>query len=253
MRDAASPTCECPYWRWNHLPCKHMFAIMIHNSEWSELPGHFSSNPYFTLDKDVNNFVCPTTRKRKRSVGDDNESILDLNNLELQDDGLPSCHTGPKNTVKQLAVLLREKLSILRTHSYLCQDVCALEKTNDMVEEAVNFLSTKLELQKGIILEPEQKPKKRLKKTSTQKRKIKTKVLKIKQTKPKKRVGLKKEKYHYGITAEEEKVNSTELDDHDDNTSTTHHDSTTKDLHIIKKAKGKIILACLYDVQGELF
>ena len=244
IRDVDPPTCECPYWRWNHLPCKHMFAIMMHHKLWSELPGHLSTNPYFCLDKEVNNFVCLTRETKTMVDDDDDEFVMDFNNLDSLDECLPSSRIGPKHTVRQTAVLLREKLALLRTNSYLCQDVNALTKTTDIVKEALDFISTKLEIQSGIVLEQEPKQKKRPK-ASTQAKKTKMKSLKIKRNKPSKRVGVKtrEEKYKYGIPSHKEEQFSTEISE-DGN---THDDVTTEDqteysMHILQKAKGKSIL-----------
>ena len=46
------PYCDCFDWRENLLPCKHMFAVIIHCKEytWESLPEQYRDSSYFTLD-----------------------------------------------------------------------------------------------------------------------------------------------------------------------------------------------------------
>ncbi|XP_030852376.1 uncharacterized protein LOC105440124 [Strongylocentrotus purpuratus] len=53
------PKCECWDWRWTHLPCKHMFAVLelLPGTTWSALPEKFRNSPLYTLDTEVCGFL----------------------------------------------------------------------------------------------------------------------------------------------------------------------------------------------------
>jgi hypothetical protein len=70
-------------------------------------------------------------------------------------------------SVTQLALLCREKLSIIRGNTYLCQDSEALDHLAHHLQEADTFLQTKLPVEDGLVTEPPQpvKSKSRRKKT----------------------------------------------------------------------------------------
>ena len=46
------PSCQCPDWRRNHLPCKHLLAVcMAHPSlSWDSIPGSYRDSVLFSLD-----------------------------------------------------------------------------------------------------------------------------------------------------------------------------------------------------------
>ena len=46
------PSCQCPDWRRNHLPCKHLLAVCkAHPSlSWDSIPGSYRDSVLFTLD-----------------------------------------------------------------------------------------------------------------------------------------------------------------------------------------------------------
>lgn len=49
---AGLPSCGCPDWKKNHLPCKHFFAVFKKNAAWGwdSLPMNYKNNPFINLD-----------------------------------------------------------------------------------------------------------------------------------------------------------------------------------------------------------
>lgn len=57
------PDCQCHSWRWTIQPCKHMFAVLHHdsNTTWLNFPDNYRNSPFYTLDFDVATFLSTTT------------------------------------------------------------------------------------------------------------------------------------------------------------------------------------------------
>ena len=52
MNKNGMPSCQCYDWKQNFLPCKHMFAVILHmqNYSWEDIPAAYRDASYFTLD-----------------------------------------------------------------------------------------------------------------------------------------------------------------------------------------------------------
>lgn len=103
------PSCQCPVFMKEELPCKHVFAVLQKSYvSWDDLPLHFRTHPLLTLDKEVtalgNCSISPDlsmvskgiTEELSTPLGNvispgDIESILELEVPEnvLDADGLP--------------------------------------------------------------------------------------------------------------------------------------------------------------------
>lgn len=69
------PYCDCFNWRENLLPCKHMFAVIIHCKEysWESLPEQYRNSSYFTLDPSCSlqkNSILKEKQKEENSEED---------------------------------------------------------------------------------------------------------------------------------------------------------------------------------------
>ncbi|WAR12531.1 hypothetical protein MAR_026711 [Mya arenaria] len=59
------PSCSCPDWKKNHLPCKHMLCILLKvpGSGWETLSAEFKNSPHLNIDMDLFSSV---TRDKKQ-------------------------------------------------------------------------------------------------------------------------------------------------------------------------------------------
>ncbi|WAR27616.1 hypothetical protein MAR_013320 [Mya arenaria] len=59
------PSCSCPDWKKNHLPCKHMLCILLKvpGSGWETLSEEFKNSPHLNIDMDLFSSV---TRDKKQ-------------------------------------------------------------------------------------------------------------------------------------------------------------------------------------------
>ena len=197
------PECECYDWRWTLLPCKHILAVILHcQVPWDSLPQQYTSSPYFNLDLDV--IALPVAVDPTLSCNDDEDhEILES---PITDDQLPSTKKGPKSQKKALAILCREKLSIIQNATYLCQDEDALRHLSTLLGEASEYIAGHLHKDEGLVPEPEsQKSKKSLKRprTETTEDAIPVKQIKTGSSRRLKLSKKKKQPKRYGRRAEQ--------------------------------------------------
>eukprot|EP00794_Sanderia_malayensis_P004285 gene4285-4854_t len=79
---SALPNCECEGWQRNYLPCKHMFAAIVHLPRYSfnTLSEQYREAPYFTLDPYfLDNFDTQTeTNEEEPIIMEEHEQESDV-------------------------------------------------------------------------------------------------------------------------------------------------------------------------------
>ena len=57
MVNLEEPSCTCASWRKNHLPCKHILAVLTQTeATWECIPCSYTLHPVFTLDSPSGQF-----------------------------------------------------------------------------------------------------------------------------------------------------------------------------------------------------
>ena len=221
------PSCECHSWMWNLHPCKHIFAVINStNASWENLPQHYRSSPYFTIDLKVMGFPVAVS-----SEGDEEEEVEEMTEedhvFEEAMDGLvelPSAKKGPKS-LKSLAIECREKLSLIQNATYLCQSYDALLELNVKLNDAFSYINENLYKDSGICTETteekkqkkKQKPHRKMEKTKpsydSQEVKSTTHIIEVEEREKKKKsskTDLKRKRPSLKLKKEGEKNTSTE-------------------------------------------
>eukprot|EP00057_Strongylocentrotus_purpuratus_P015281 XP_011669755.1 PREDICTED: uncharacterized protein LOC105440872 [Strongylocentrotus purpuratus] len=130
------PSCECWNWRWTHLPCKHILAVLQHSeAKWVDLPEAYRESPLFTLDPDVPVFLQTQPQVMVERV-EDEEDLAEYDDLPME---------KQFSLKKAVAIKCREHLAILRDLTYVCTDIEVLNSMEDKLGLLV--MTTKLRMQ----------------------------------------------------------------------------------------------------------
>lgn len=153
MVNIPSGTCTCPSFVSSHIPCKHMFAVFHHNSNWSwyNLPKEPKSSSHMTLDHQAATQVESREFSSDAEMGGD-----DMYALSTTEPGSPLSVTSitsqlPKKITmgKQIYRLqknVEEALGQCRTLAFLTNDIPtpenALEQCTDIMQMLASSVST---------------------------------------------------------------------------------------------------------------
>lgn len=147
------PKCECWDWRWTHLPCKHMFAVLelLPGTTWSDLPEKFRNSPLYTLDTEVCGFL-EVPADQVIDLGDHQPNQLDQPADDTMLEELPKPGHLP-SAKKQLALKCREKVDLLRDITYLSSDN-VLTMMDDKLGLLLIIVQMKLRDESGLVEDP---------------------------------------------------------------------------------------------------
>lgn len=126
-----------------------MFAILQHipGMSCNNLPESYRSSPFFTLDEFVSGFICAAQSSETRlSAENEHSSHMDF-----------SCEReiSRQKTSRSIAALSRERLSLIATNTYLCEDVEVLEQLAETPLDANTFLESHLPRLSGFVTGPD--------------------------------------------------------------------------------------------------
>eukprot|EP00794_Sanderia_malayensis_P019327 gene19327-21251_t len=78
LNNNGMPSCDCFDWKQHFLPCKHMFAVMLHmpNHSWEDMPVAYRDTSYFTLDP-----YCAVTNNTERD--NEHDSSYKFKNISM--------------------------------------------------------------------------------------------------------------------------------------------------------------------------
>eukprot|EP00112_Aurelia_sp_Birch-Aquarium-sp1_P025562 Seg8559.2 transcript_id=Seg8559.2/GoldUCD/mRNA.D3Y31 product="hypothetical protein" pseudo=true protein_id=Seg8559.2/GoldUCD/D3Y31 len=126
------PYCDCFNWKENLLPCKHMFAVIIHCKEysWESLPEQYRNSSYFTLDPSCSlqkNSILKEEQKEENSEEDIPDILSDFNNKKEEEEQSVISPPLPKSvSCKTLGSECRDLLDQIKSLTYTCQNDDAL-------------------------------------------------------------------------------------------------------------------------------
>ncbi len=164
--DGSLPSCNCHSWKWSHLPCKHMFAVLfqIPHQSWESIPEAYRSSPYFTIDTHLFSvFDSGFTFNRPQSV---TSNISPSNEMSADDcaseeevrGSIPCSFKRPQSALRGAAATCREKLARLQDATYMCQDVKSLNALSDILDKALDHIYTNLYDPNGMVPDPQASP-----------------------------------------------------------------------------------------------
>lgn len=148
------PSCECDNWQLNLLPCKHMFAVMLHSPQysWHNLPAMYRESPFFCLDdlhvvpKDVSQSepLIPTEVHEDDAMSPGEEKQTAGKAAQL-----------PKRSSTRLTVATecRDYLSQIRNLTYLITDETSLQNLFLKLHQISEDLQNIADRDNGFILE----------------------------------------------------------------------------------------------------
>ena len=148
------PRCSCSDWLSSFMLCKHFFAVMRSNSEWSweKLPAKYLSSPYFITDSEID------FGKAVAFTGNGEENIADKVPPQKGTFDEEIVHALPiKSYVKRSkASACREVLGQLKSLSYLVDDDEAISELLDGLIELREDFKCHVQREDGIDLEKKQ-------------------------------------------------------------------------------------------------
>lgn len=151
------PSCQCREFQRSHLLCKHFCAIFKHvdNFSWNSLPDIYKTTPQFIIDTDCANiFPLPNTDQRELQY----EEAQQIPDDEQGPEQEPSLTTLD---LQRSAKKFREELHRLNNLSYIVDSVEKLDRFRDQLHEMANELTRGCPTSGGLLLEPEQKERKK--------------------------------------------------------------------------------------------
>jgi hypothetical protein len=150
--------CDCYSCSWWLLPCKHIFAVLdtIPGLSWSSLAEDYRECVFFVLDTEVSGFLGYSDLDGTNPDGHQlHQPAKDADHEnDIGDSALPSNRRGPSTLLKSNAVLCREKLSILHSHTFLCQDVSALQHVAGLLQDTQDYLISHIHQESGLVPQP---------------------------------------------------------------------------------------------------
>ena len=170
------PRCECEDWQQKYLPCKHMFAAIVHppNYTFQFLGTKYLSSPLFTLDESIiKPFEAPTAMSPS-VVTAELEKQLPSTSLPLEMNAESEPSTDPadlpllsKGAHLTTAADCRDLLHQIRGLTYLIADANIILQLEDKLSGILVDLKSAADKENGFILEEKaQKPKRKAKVSS---------------------------------------------------------------------------------------
>ncbi|XP_072170067.1 uncharacterized protein [Diadema setosum] len=146
--ESGLPRCACMDWSWSQLPCKHMFAVLLHGqgANWLQLREMFRESPFFTLDKEVTSYIGMTLEPDVHHEVPPVDSQCSLEPLEGW--------VGRKSATKRIALRCREKLDLIKDMSYMCDNVAILQYADDHLTALVMTLQDMMNTDEGLVPTP---------------------------------------------------------------------------------------------------
>jgi len=92
-----------------------MFAVFRHFSDvsWNDFPETFRFSPFFTLDEEVNLFVCSGTVEEPPRDEDTWEDVCNKSDTEC----LCEQESNPPASLRNVSALCRERLASITSHT----------------------------------------------------------------------------------------------------------------------------------------
>lgn len=154
------PSCQCYDWKQNFLPCKHMFAVILHmqNYSWEDIPAAYRDASYFTLDPHCaikqNNTITdePEVHININTASEANDDIAETNikptSCQVKDLPLPTSFTR-----KGVGSACRDILDQLKSLTFNVVDQNSLEELQKKLLELLKETRETTEKQDNLIVE----------------------------------------------------------------------------------------------------
>ena len=186
LDEKVMPHCECDDWQQNYLPCKHMFAAMVHPPRYpfESICADYRTSPYFTLDEE---FLAATQNQEERATDHQEGEVIssslqednlsedkkeEESNVNPADQCLESSLTDlplpKKGSHLTIAANCRDMLHQIKGLTYLIANVNVMSTLEDNLETILEELTGSAYKENGFILESKEVRKKRTKKQSQQ-------------------------------------------------------------------------------------
>eukprot|EP00794_Sanderia_malayensis_P017245 gene17245-18965_t len=165
------PSCECHNWKENFLPCKHMFAVIIHCKEysWESFPVEYRDSAYFTLDPN-----CSLRSSMVSEVEPTNGTeVLHIDNIEechtvSEKEGYEcsqSSHPGklplPASYSRSNGAACRDLLDQIKSLTFICQNDAVLPKLQSQLQDILCELRSSAQKEDNLVIENEKIPTKK--------------------------------------------------------------------------------------------
>ena len=127
------PSCDCPDWRDNHLPCKHFFAVFNTQTacSWECLPEDYKNNPFINLD--IGQFSYSSLSIQPEDATDATE----------EDSNESRPHETQQiniSAIKKQRNLVGSACRQLTDLAYHCQDMDVLRKISTQLQDSLQVL-----------------------------------------------------------------------------------------------------------------
>lgn len=198
------PRCECEDWQQKYLPCKHMFAAIVHppNYTFQFLGSKYLNSPFFTLDESIIKPFAAPTAMSPSDITPEVKEELPLTSLPMEMDAEPEPSSNPvdlplpsKGVHLTTAADCRDLLHQIRGLTYLIADANIISQLEDKLSGILGDLKSAADKENGFILEEKaHKPKKKAKISSKASRSIPTASLPSES-----KIKMKKRRYGQGF------------------------------------------------------
>ena len=159
------PCCSCYDWKENFLPCKHMFAVILHsnNYTWESLPSDYRDSPYFTLDS-----RCSLKMDNSKSKGissgteygnaESETEVMDFADSKDNNEGSLKTLNLPTSFVRRSdGAACRDTLDQLKSLTFNIANKKTLEEMNDKLKAILQEAKNQIEKEDDLVLEADKK------------------------------------------------------------------------------------------------